>query len=124
MDASTVQKFLLEGECTHRVTIGGQEFVFDLFPVGTRENIERQCSGLDLHARRVVGDVLDLAYCLRSIGGFDFQGSLEKKLQFVRALHEPMFELLVDQLQVAKLKRRDEFLKRADELKKSTPNPE
>ncbi len=122
-DSNDIVAFLLEGRLEHRFPLLGKEVVLDLFAVGTREQVERQVSGLDATARRVSKDVLDLAYSLRSLGGFDFACSLDEKLKFVRGMSDPVFELFVEELRLAQIRQRENFAKRRDELKKSSPNP-
>lgn len=120
--SNVAMSLLVEGKLTHKWSCFGQEVIYDVFPIGTEEQIARQASGLDNHAKKVVLDVLDVAYALRAIAGYDFQNSLEEKLKFIRAMSRPMFQLFAEELRGAELKQMEEFKKRREELKKSTPS--
>lgn len=123
MDQHSLAVFTIDGIVAHEFELAGFKVIYDLFPVGTREEIEQRASGLDSRARQVVVDVLDLAHSLRSVAGYDFKQSLEEKLKFVRAMPDPIFELYVDELRLAQIRRRDTLRKKFAELKKSSPNP-
>jgi hypothetical protein len=122
MDSNVLSVFLLDGQITHKFELLGREIVLDLFPVGTSETIERQASGLDLAARRLVVDILDLSHAIRSVGGYDFKQSLDEKLKFVRSLNDQLFQWFVSELRSAQFRQRETLTKRRDELKKSSPN--
>lgn len=123
MDTNVLAVFLIDGTLPHRFTLAEREVVLDLFPVGTAETIERQVSGLDVRARQVVLDVMELAHSIRSVGGYDFKQSLEEKLRFVRGMPIPVFELFVEELKMARLAQREKLAALRDTLKKSSPNP-
>lgn len=121
-DANELQIFLLTGKLTHRWSFAGKEVVYDLFPVGTRDTVERQVSGLDAGSRLLAQSMLSVAHSLRSIGGYDFQASLDEKLKFVRGLMDPVFDLFAEELRSARIKQYEAIEKVRDDLKKSQPD--
>jgi hypothetical protein len=115
-------QLLLEGKLTHKWTLGAQEIVYDLFPVGTSEQISVRASGLDQASRKLVTDIFDLANALRSVGKYDFESSAEEKLKFVRGLFPPVFKVFIDELRLAERNQLDLWEKRLEELKKVSMN--
>lgn len=121
MEHPSLAAFVLAGKFQHRSKLMGQELCFSLFPVGTRETILRQTSGLDNEAKTFVTDVLELAFALQSIGTYDFNKDFDERLKFIRTLDEPVFKLFVDELSLAKLERIKEFNRLQADIKKSSP---
>ena len=119
--AAHLQALLLEGKLTHRFKLAGEEVVLDLFPAGVWENILVQAIGPDEYTREYRRNVLSLAHALRSIGGYDFEGKFDKRLEFVRGLQRPVQALLIEEMIGAQIRQHEETVKRLEELKKSSP---
>jgi hypothetical protein len=62
-----------------------------------------------------------VAHSLTTVGRYNFDGSLEKKLQFIRAMQDPLLLLFTEELNVAKLKQREKIDEARKKLKKSSP---
>lgn len=120
-DANAVSDLLLRGKRKHTWTCFGKDVEYELFPVGTNENIQTIVSGLDNESRRVVKDIHDVAYALRSIGGYNFDNSLADKLKAIRAMQPQLFRMFVEELRAAELKAEEEFRKILEDLKVSRP---
>lgn len=116
-----VEELISAFNLTHKWDFFGKEVVYDMFPVGTSESIVRTTSGLDIRATDYVTKVLSVAYAIRSIGGYDFKASLEEKLRFVRAVQEPVLNLMFAEYQAARVKQVELLAKKQEELKKSSP---
>lgn len=120
--SSELRKILIQGEVVHKWTELGTEVVFTLFDVGVNEKIQRQVSGLDMVSRRFVSDIYELAYSIKSVGGYDFDdGSVQKKLDFVRAMSRPVFDQFVYQLRIAQTRQMEIFQKIQEDLKNQPP---
>lgn len=118
-----VDELLLKFQLTHKWNCFGKEVVYDVFPVGVSEQITARTSGLDAHAKDLAMRILDLAHAIRTVGGYDFKGSLEDKLKFVRAMSDPMFDLFYEEFRAARVKQLEMLKEAQDELKKSSPEP-
>lgn len=116
-DANEAAALLLYGKVTHEWSCFGKGVIYDSVPAGTEEQIQKAVSGLDLESRKFVQEVYEVAYWLRSFGGYDFAQSLDDKLKFVRGMHRPLFRLFVNELRNAELKAIEAFSKARDELK-------
>lgn len=114
-DSEEVTKILLVGEYTHKWKFCGTEVVFDMFRSGAEERAQRMVSGLDLPARKIAEDILHVAIAIRTVGGYDFRGSDDEKVRFVRAMTEPVRGVWVDEFERA----RDVQLRNTEELIKS-----
>jgi hypothetical protein len=105
------------------------EIVYDMFAAGVRVDIEVKISGLDLQSRRALGDLFAVAHALRSVGSWTFEPEpneaktkLDKKIEFLRSLSEPMWALFLEQHQTGYIKQIQEFEKRRELLGKTTPD--
>lgn len=116
-----LQKILIIGQLQHTFDFFGQEVQFDLFTSEVEETVSVRTSGLDADAKRVVKDLLELAHAITRFGKYNFKGSFEEKLRFVRALMPPVRRLLVEELRQAELKQLELMNKRRAELKKPSP---
>lgn len=118
---SPVDELILAFAVTHKFDFFGKEVVLDMFPVGTGEQIVRATSGLDARATNYVHRVLSIVHAIRSIGGYDFKSSYDEKLTFVRALQEPLLDLMFAEYQATRVKQLELLTKKQEELKKSSP---
>ena len=128
---ASLTAILLEGRLTHEWSLpfGGREIVvvYDLFPSGTRVDIDVKTSGLDLIAKKSLGDLFTLAHALFSFDGWTFpstkeRSTLDQKIEFLRGFQDPMWALFMEEYQTAKLKQHQEFEKRRKLLGESTPD--
>lgn len=116
-DANTVANLILRGKSTHEWSCFGETVKMDSIQAGSEELIERAVSGLDERARAYVRGIYEIAYWLRSFGGYDFEGKIEEKLRFVRTMHDPLRRLFLAEVQNAELKQREEFQTALKDLK-------
>lgn len=122
-----VQAALLEGKIEHRWTFPDEaktQVVMKLFGSGKNGygEILKRAVGPDETTRDYWRNLLSVAYALKSFGGWDFDGDLSKKEEFVEGLAPHIMMLMFAELQRAQVDQQEHFQKRNELLKKSSPD--
>lgn len=119
-----VQAALLEGKIEHRWDFFGSRVVMKLFGSGKKGygEILKRAIGPDDYTREYWRNLLQVAYSLKSFGGWDFDSDQDKKEEFVEGLAPHVMMLFFGELQRAQIDQQEHFQKRIDLLKKSSPD--